>query len=115
MFALILALVAAGGSVWVGIRGYKSAAALREIEGVGGRAELVRLGPGWLRQRVGGTWLLGLDEIVGVNLDGTAARCGGDAGNRRWIGPLAANGKPPGAPAGTHSRNRRGSGIAEAS
>lgn len=49
---------------WVGVRGYRQSVAVREVERLGGRIEVLVVGPKWLRDLVGRDRMRILDEAV---------------------------------------------------
>ena len=68
-FALATAVLVVGAvGLRVGVPAYRQREAIRAIERLGGEVETAEGGPRWLRERVGGEWMRGFDEVVGVDL-----------------------------------------------
>ncbi len=63
---LLALLAAAGLHVTLSIR--SQFAAIEEIERLGGSIEIRQTGPAWLRRHAPGSWMNGIDEVVGVTL-----------------------------------------------
>jgi len=89
-FAVVLALLGGVGSGWVGVRYYTTKALLDDFRRMGGNPYHHQGGSDWLRRSIGDNGMFGFDEIVSIDMTGTAltdadlARVQGLA-SREWL------------------------------
>lgn len=69
MFAVMLLLVAACSSLWIGIRIFRRESAIRQIERASGKIEWRQAGPKWVRRWFGPDRNPVFDIVDGANLD----------------------------------------------
>src|SRR5437762_648135 len=83
-FAVVLVLLGAVGSGWVGVRYSRTKALLDDFRRMGGNPYHHQGGPDWLRRWIGDNGMLGFDEIVSIDMSGTGLT---DADSRiaNWI------------------------------
>jgi hypothetical protein len=63
----MLALVGAGGMLWIGVPAWRQYVAVREIERIGGLVYQNRIGPGWLRELLGEEQMALFDPVEYVH------------------------------------------------